>query len=120
MNIDTETLSRFAVYVTISVAWATIGYLTNVIENDHVEFNPTNYATTVLIGVIAGVIMAARGDEPTLGAYEAATAAAIPIADRIMNVVLNARRDDGGGGATEPTNDAGTTTPATESETKYR
>lgn len=98
MNLDMETFGRFAVYVTAAVGYAVAGYMSKVERDPGVDFSPTRFGTTVAIGVVAGLIMAARGDETSQEAYAAAAAIAIPIVDKAVNYFLDTRS-----GATGPT-----------------
>lgn len=96
MNI--ENLGRFAVYVTAAVGYAVAGYMAKVSKDPAITFDPVRFGTTVAIGVVAGLIMAARGDETSQEAYAAAAAIAIPIVDKAVNYLL-----DGRSGATRST-----------------
>lgn len=82
-------LERLALYTAAAVGYAVSGYMAKVRKNPEVEFSTTRFGTTLVIGVIAGVIMAGRGEEVTPEAYAAAAAIAIPIADKLVNYALD-------------------------------
>lgn len=84
-----EPIYRALIYILGATAYAVSGYLTKVQKYDHISFDPVRFGTTVLIGVIAGGIMASRGSEMNPEAYAAAAAIAIPIADKVLNLVFD-------------------------------
>lgn len=83
-------LTRILVYLGAAVGYAVSGYMTKVSRHEHVEFDLKRFGTTLVIGVVAGLVMAAQGDEVTPEAYAAAAAIAIPIADKVVNTILHA------------------------------
>lgn len=85
-----EELNRLVLYVSAAIGYAVAGYMAKVKKHPDVTFNPTRFATTVLIGVIAGLIMATRGDDATEEAFIVASTIAIPMADKIMGYFLDA------------------------------
>lgn len=85
-----EELNRLVLYVSAAIGYAVAGYMAQVKKHSDVTFDPIRFGTTVLIGLVAGLIMAARGDEMTADAYVAAAAIAIPITDKLLNLALDA------------------------------
>lgn len=89
-----EELNRLGLYVTAAVGYAVAGYMAKVSKNDAVTFSPVRFGTTVLIGLVAGLIMAARGDETSEEAYMVASTIAIPVVDKGVNYFLDAAGSD--------------------------
>ena len=85
-----EELNRLVLYVSAAIGYAVAGYMAKVKKHPDVTFDPLRFGTTVLIGLVAGLIMAARGDEMTADAYVVASAIAIPIADKLVHLALDA------------------------------
>ena len=86
-------------YIGFAVAYAIAGYMSNVLQGK-MSFEPGKFFKTVLIGVIAGGVIAFRGDDPTPEGYDAAVVIAIPIVDQMWNSVSeiihdNKQTDDG-------------------------
>lgn len=79
---------RGGAYVVFATGWAITGYMTKVSQDDDVEFEWPHAGKTIMIGVIAGLIMAGSGDALTHEAAAGALAVAIPIADKIANLYL--------------------------------
>ena len=73
-------------YVAFAAAYAVSGYTSNVLRKE-TEFRPWKFVKTLLIGVVAGVIMAVYAYEPTGEGYQAATVIAIPIVDQLWNSI---------------------------------
>lgn len=83
---DTETqLSRLALYSAAATGYAITGYASKVRRRENESFSAAKFAKTVLVGVVAGGIMAARGDDVNPEAYTAASVIAIPIVDEVLN-----------------------------------
>lgn len=89
-----EELNRLVLYVSAAISYAVAGYMAKVRKHPEVSFSPVRFATTVLIGLVAGVIMALRGDDATEEAYIAAAVISIPIADKLLNLALDAAGSD--------------------------
>ncbi|WP_255170116.1 hypothetical protein [Natrononativus amylolyticus] len=75
---------KIVLYVLLGTCYAISGYAHSVLDSEK-PFNPTKFGKTLTIGAVAGMIVAARGEEATPGAFEAAMAAAIPILDQLWN-----------------------------------
>lgn len=82
-------ITRLVVYLGAATGYAVSGYFAKVSRNENVEFEVPRFATTLIIGLTAGLVMAAQGDEVTPEAYAAAATIAIPIADKVVNSVLH-------------------------------
>ncbi|QRV14202.1 hypothetical protein JMJ58_14800 [Haloterrigena salifodinae] len=72
-----------ALYVVLGAAYAVSGYA-HAILDDEKEFKPRKFSRTLAIGAIAGVVVAARGEEPEPGSFEVAMGAVIPVVDQIV------------------------------------
>lgn len=82
----TELLSTIAIYAAIGAVYGSSGYAHSIAEGEK-TFKPDKFISTVVIGILAGAIVALQGDEFTTGSFEAAMAIAVPIADQVKGAV---------------------------------
>lgn len=78
-------IQRFLLYVGASIAYAAFSYISKVLSDDDVHFDPVKMGKTVVVGAVAGGIMVSGGDEWSVEAYGAAAAIAIPVVDTMLN-----------------------------------
>lgn len=88
-----QPLEYVLLYVGLAVAYALAGYLSNVLQDPAVSFSPTKFGTTLLVGVVAGGIMASQGEEASFGEVEAAMAISIPVVDKLLAGATHYRSD---------------------------
>lgn len=86
-------LQRLVLYTTAAIGYALTGYVSKVRRDPDIQFDVAKFMKTILVGIAAGVIMAARGDDVNPEAYAAAAAIAIPIVDEVLNNIIEANRD---------------------------
>jgi NhaP-type Na+/H+ or K+/H+ antiporter len=84
-----EQIMKAAGVVAFSITLAVAGYLTNVFEDDAVKFVPKKFGTTVLVGVVTGVIVYQSGDAASPEVIISASASAVYVVDRVLNVVMD-------------------------------
>lgn len=72
-------------YAFLGAVYGASGYTKHVAEGEK-EFRLPKFAKTLLIGAIAGAIVASQGGEFGAGAFEAAMVIAVPIADQLWMV----------------------------------
>lgn len=95
-----DQLNRVVTYATLGAAYAIAGWVRARTRSDGPEpFRPKKAAQTVLIGAVAGAILAVQGQEFNEANLEAATAVAIPVANELVNAGKNKRRRASDGSA---------------------
>lgn len=77
-------------YGAVGAVYGVSGYAKNVARGER-EFDPMHFGTTLMLGLIAGSFVAAQGDEFDVGTFEATMAALIPIADQVVNGIVDTR-----------------------------
>lgn len=85
---DNEQMNRFLTYTLGAAIYAIAMYSKNAIQDDSVKFDPLYAGTTVLVGAVAGGIMASQGDEFSGESLAAAMGMAVPVVDRFLNMFL--------------------------------
>lgn len=86
-------LEKVLTYAGIGAAWAIVGFGNSRAKGTAKEFSYQKSGQTVLIGAIAGVIVAMHDQSPTAANFEAAMALAVPLTNQIVNWVKYSGRD---------------------------
>lgn len=83
------------VYAFGGAVYAVAGWLNSRAKREEdIPFRPRKAAQTVLIGAVAGVIVATQGDELSGANVEAAMALAIPIVNQLVNMSKQAAQQE--------------------------
>lgn len=80
--------TRIAVFAAYGAVYGASGYFDDLLNGDEGVIETMawkHFGKTVLLGVIAGVIAAARGEELEPGAIEGAMVIAVPVTDKLIN-----------------------------------
>lgn len=81
-------------YAAIGAVYGTAGYAKNVAKGTK-EFDPVHFGSTLVLGLIAGGVVASQGDEFDVGTFETTMAALIPVADQLLNGIVDSRLRSG-------------------------
>lgn len=79
---------RIAMFAAYGAAYGASGYFDDLLNGDEGAIETMewkHFGKTVLLGVIAGVIAGARGEELEPGAIEGAMVIAVPVTDKLIN-----------------------------------
>lgn len=90
LPIPWDEVLRVLAYAILGVAYAVSGYWKKREQGyrddgEPASFSPKRFFRTVLIGAVAGVIVAWQGEEFTGPTVEIAMAAAVPVVDQLLN-----------------------------------
>lgn len=82
-------LQKVATYAGIGACWSVVGFGNSRQKRgkEVEQFSLRKAGQTVLIGAIAGIIVASRDGDPTPANFEMAMAVAVPLSNQIINMV---------------------------------
>lgn len=78
-------LEKVLTYAGIGAVWSVVGFGNSQAKYGKQKFSLKKSGQTILIGLIAGVIVAMNDQSPTAGNFETAMAVAVPLANQIVN-----------------------------------